>query len=162
MTAQEVIASIRNEIERRYHEHSTREYTDEAGVELDSLLSFLSDLEKSEKPINQEGLEEEIDRFEDWMETYNQSDYPTSFTIRDIARHFYDLGCRRTAEKYDEIEYNRQRAEESEKPIPGEELEKELDRYLHGEFQQTAGGNFNNYIQVARHFAKWGAEHLKQ
>ena len=33
--------------------------------------------------------------------------------IRDIARHFYDFGCRRTAEKYDEIEYNRQRAEES-------------------------------------------------
>lgn len=33
-------------------------------------------------------LEEEIDRFEDWMETYNQSDYPTSFTTRDIARHF--------------------------------------------------------------------------
>ena len=33
-------------------------------------------------------LEEEIDRFEDWMETYNQADYPTSFTTRDIARHF--------------------------------------------------------------------------
>lgn len=51
---------------------------------------------------------------------------------------------------------------ESEKPMNQEELEKELDRYLHGEFQQTAGGNFNNYLQVARHFAKWGAEHLKK
>lgn len=30
-----------------------------------------------------------------------------------IAEHFYELGCRRTAEKADEIEYNRQRAEES-------------------------------------------------
>ena len=35
-----------------------------------------------------EGLEEEIDRFENWMETYNQADYPTSYTTRDIARHF--------------------------------------------------------------------------
>ena len=33
-----------------------------------------------------------------------------------FARNFYDLGCRHTAEKYDEIEYNRQRAEES--PLP--------------------------------------------
>jgi hypothetical protein len=48
---------------------------------------------------------------------------------------------------------------ESEKPMNQDELEKELDRYLHGEFQQTAGGNFNNYIQVARHFAKWGARY---
>ena len=45
--------------------------------------------------------------------------------------------------------------------LPEVELEKELDKYLRGEFQQTAGGNFNNYIQVARHFAEWGADHLR-
>ena len=33
-------------------------------------------------------LEEEIDRFEDWMESYNQSDYPTCISTRQIARHF--------------------------------------------------------------------------
>ena len=38
-------------------------------------------------------LEKEIDRFEDWMETYNQADYPTSFTTRDIARHFAQWGA---------------------------------------------------------------------
>lgn len=43
---------------------------------------------------------------------------------------------------------------------PEVDLEGELDKYLRGEFQQTAGGNFNNYIQVARHFAEWGAIHL--
>ena len=53
----------------------------------------------------------------------------------------------------------------SEKPNnlreqPEVDLAKELDRYLRGEFQQTAGGNFNNYMQVARHFAEWGAIHL--
>lgn len=35
-----------------------------------------------------EDLEEEIDRFEDWINNFNQSDYPTSYTVRDIARHF--------------------------------------------------------------------------
>jgi len=39
---------------------------------------------------------------------------------------------------------------------PEVDLEKELDRYLRGEFQQTAGGNFNNYIQVACHFWNMG------
>ena len=39
-----------------------------------------------------------------------------------------------------------------QKEQPEVNLEKELDRYLRGEFQQTAGGNFNNHIQVASHF----------
>ena len=46
------------------------------------------------------------------METYNQADYPTSFTTRDIARHFAEWGYLRAAEKYNEIEYNRQRVVE--------------------------------------------------
>lgn len=65
-----------------------------AGYEsaLIDIETFLSTLE-SEKPMNQDELEEEIDRFEDWMETYNQADYPTSFTTRDIARHFAKWGA---------------------------------------------------------------------
>ena len=45
---------------------------------------------------------------------------------------------------------------------PEVDLEKELDRYLRGEFQQTAGGNFNNYIQVARHFYELGKLNAKK
>lgn len=45
---------------------------------------------------------------------------------------------------------------------PEVELEKELNRYLRGEFQQTAGGNFNNYIQVARHFYELGLNARKK
>ena len=45
---------------------------------------------------------------------------------------------------------------------PEVDLEKELDRYLRGEFQQTAGGNFNNYIQVARHFYELGLNARKE
>ena len=32
------------------------------------------------------------DEFEDWMDSYSQSDYPTSYTMKDVARHFYELG----------------------------------------------------------------------
>lgn len=34
------------------------------------------------------------EEFEDWMDSYNQSDYPTSYTNKDIARHFYELGLK--------------------------------------------------------------------
>lgn len=67
-----------------------------------SKLSFLSDLEKSEEPIN-------ID-FE--QELYKHFGQVKDFTLgMQIGKYFYELGCRRTAEKYDEIEYKRQRAD---------------------------------------------------
>lgn len=45
-------------------------------------------------------FEEDIDdvfemywkEFEDWVDSYDQSDYPTSYTPKNIARHFYELG----------------------------------------------------------------------
>lgn len=37
------------------------------------------------------------EEFEDWMDSYNQSDYPTSYTNKDIARHFYELGLKNRA-----------------------------------------------------------------
>ena len=67
--------------------------------------TFLDTLE-SEKPIN---LEEEIKRF---VAEYGYERSEDILLIAIVARHFYELGCHRTAEKYDEIEYNRQRAEE--------------------------------------------------
>jgi len=72
-----------------------------------------------------------------------------------IAEHFYELGCRRTAEKYDEIEYNRQRAEES---VPND-LEEASEEYL----QKVKAG----FLRTLEHptakdcfkdGAKWGAE----
>ena len=73
--------------------------------------------------------------------------------LRDIARHFYDLGCRRTAEKYDEIEYNRQRAEESEKLM---NLDEEINRYLH---EECSDDDEPGIHEIAEHFAQWGVEH---
>ena len=53
-------------------------------------LSLIDSLQQEQQEVD---LEEEIDRFEDWMETYNQADYSTSFTTRDIARHFAKWGA---------------------------------------------------------------------
>ena len=64
-------------------------------------------------------LEKEIEAyFKDWsMNSYdaffNEDGYKVSMLgIKNIARHFYELGLKRAAEMYDEIEYNRQKAEE--------------------------------------------------
>ena len=38
-------------------------------------------------------FEEEWEKFNGWMETYNQSDYPTSYTTKDIARYFAEWGA---------------------------------------------------------------------
>lgn len=81
-------------------------------------------------------------------------------TFNAIARHFYELGCRRTAEMYDEIEYNRQRAEETEL---SEDLEEEIRRWIHA--QRNNGRRLFGWIDMvelaARHFAEWGAKNAK-
>ena len=110
MTNEELISKIREEIERRIHEIS---HPLKDGYEIQSigkieglseLLDFLSTLE-SEKPVPSD-----LD-FE--QELYNRFGQVKDFTLgMRIGQYFYELGCRRTAEKYDEIEYNRQREEE--------------------------------------------------
>lgn len=64
--------------------------------------------EKKEPPID---LEKEMDRFFEAMPIQEHENIFED-TYHMIARHFYELGLRRAAEMYDEIEYNRQRAEE--------------------------------------------------
>ena len=81
-----------------------------------------------------------------------------------IGKYFYELGCRRTAEKYDEIEYNRQR--EEEKP-----MQEGLEEEIAGMYQALFGTDVINrkerlypdtFEAIARHFAEWGTEHLKK
>jgi len=111
------------------------------------ILSFLSTLE-SENPMNQDELEKELDRY--LHGEFQQTAGGNFNNYFQVARHFYDIGCRRTAEKYDEIEYNRQRAEES---VPND-LEEELMDWC---------GKFNPSIReeiqsTAYHFAGWQKE----
>ncbi len=125
MTNAELLAKIKAEIERRkmesigFRNNEKREdwasFFNGEATALENLLSFLSTLE-SEKPMNQDGLKNEIERFfkdEGWDEYWKWVERPYQLmfgkTVIKFASNFYELGCRRTAEKYDEIEYNRQR-----------------------------------------------------
>ena len=107
-----IIEKIRAEVERLKkanaklgHTNDIERYEESAyDNACNTMLSILSDLEKEEKPM-------ELD-FE--RELYKHFGMVKDFTLGlQIAKHFHELGCRRTAEKYDEIEYKRQRAEES-------------------------------------------------
>ena len=123
--------------------------------------------EESEKPINQDELEREISK----KYANDTTTMRTREQYAELARYFYDLGCRRTAEKFDDIEYNRQRAEESEKPTNKDELEKEISKSIENlEGCTTKIGDVPEYHLIsdedlrefANHFAQWGAEHLKK
>lgn len=133
MTNAELIATIRTEIERQ-NEYSQRmsdnsfnsnmrNFYDGASDLCNTLLSFLSTLE-SEKPMNQEEIDLKKELHDFIME------FGPAATFDKCASRFYELGCRRTAEKYDEIEYNRQMAEERqmEKEIPND-LEEAAEEY---------------------------------
>ena len=123
--------------ERKYSEWWDGVYNSCKGI-----LSFLSGLEKSlPKGTGCEELENELVRFylkdlcasedDELTDATRHHHFPIMWDdLRDISRHFYDLGCRRTAEKYDEIEYNRQMAEgrflpgfeDEPKGIPGKDF----------------------------------------
>ena len=60
-----------------------------------------------------------------------------------IARQFYELGCRRTAEKYDRIEYNQQRVDES---VPAD-LKEAAKNYEHNRVYQRELELYENYIE---------------
>ena len=129
MTNTEIIQAIKAEIERLKTVQLKRiQEGDLVDAEpydkneaYNDLLSFISTLE-SEKPMNPEGLDKEIEKvLREGALSWNISYSDMCF----IAEHFYDIGCRRTAEKADEIEYNRQRAEES---VPND-LEEAAERF---------------------------------
>ena len=149
-----IIEQLKAEIERRQKENYKQEGSFSAGrvVEDADILSFLDTLE-SEKPINQERLDENIKRYIEDCGWKKDSTIPVSF-VWQIASHFYDLGCRRTAEKYDEIEYTRQRTEES---IP-KDLEEVAEHYASVTDPEAHGIDFIREIFIAG--AKWDREKM--
>ena len=97
MANKELLETIRKEIINRIDK---RHLSEQAKNELVSILAKLSDLEKEEKPMNQEGLEEEFIRYihekdaevsERSESTYAQED------LEDIARHFAEWGAEHLA-----------------------------------------------------------------
>ena len=168
MTNTEIIQAIRNEIERLKTVQLKRiQEGDLVDAEpydkneaYNELLDFLDTLE--EKPVD----------FDKAWEEYGKSKGGGAITVnvKDLARHFYELGCTRTAEKYDEIEYNRQRAEESvckdlEKEIDFQTFSKEMGAVFALPKERTKNTEEEPLrweYEIARHFAQWGAEHLKK
>ncbi len=105
MTNTELLAKIKAEIERlkNYAEESKKEWVNEGYNQnafaedcriksFDTLLSFLSTFEQSEKPMNPEGLEEEI--LNQW-EDYPHDKWPKCpyHDFTNIARHFAEWGA---------------------------------------------------------------------
>jgi hypothetical protein len=77
------------------------------------ILDIIGSLRQEQPEVD---LKKEIDScWQDWISPSNQSSVEgvlpkSEFSM--YACHFYELGLRRAAEMYDEIEYNRQRANE--------------------------------------------------
>ena len=143
MTNAGFIDKIKAEIERLQDKH----HSFMVDCYVKDLLSSISTLE-SEKPINTDELEKEIEQY-----LLGNADFlikeGSKNVVQAIARHFYDLGCRRTAEKYDEIEYNRQKAEES---VPND-LEEAA-----REFAKDAYPDKHNLVWMFKRGAKWQKE----
>lgn len=150
MTNAEFIQEVRTEIENRLKECSEDTQFEGERCIYKRILSFISDLEKSlpSKVVDAKWLENEIVNYS-FNSVPNLS--PPLMITADFARHFYELGCRHTAEKYDE----------SEKPMNLEGLEKEIEEYF-PESTFNTGFNYDDLQEIARHFAQWGAEHLKK
>ena len=109
------------------------------------------ELRESEKPM-QDGLEEEISRTYHDGSVTDTSDLD-HVSYENIARHFYELGCHRTAEKYDEIEYNRQSAEDG----APKDLEEAANKFAVFYDQGTCDGIAQDCFIAG---AKWQAEQL--
>ena len=161
-----IIVQIKAEIERRLkilredeivRQNCSANFLEGKIYGYEESLSLLDDIE-SEKPMNQEGLDKEIDEISIHVPC-SEFTHESEFTdllgwLKEQFTYFYDLGCRRTAEKYDEIECNRQRAEEE----VCKEFDEECERYFNSMTPEQFLNTPNTVI--ARHFAQWQRERM--
>ena len=125
------IEQIKAEIERRTKELDEQivDIYDSKAVlrkdELQRLLSFLSALEKSEKPMNLEGLEKEIEEY------FPESTFNTGFNyddLQEIARHFAKWGAEHTPLPEDTVIYQKG-VEEGKRLMMEEAVEADVNIY---------------------------------
>lgn len=159
--------TIRAEIERR---KNAAKYYDMSGGDApiyDDLLAFLDTLPEQHAS---DDLEKEIKRWIHAQRNNGRKLFGWIDMVELAARHFYELGCTRTAVMYDDIEYERQRAEEAEvaKGME-EEIEIEAERFVKTLPWRTNTPpmpdeyiDWSTFKTIARHFAEWGAEHSKK
>lgn len=75
---------------------------------LEWVLKQIDSLQQEQPRVN---LEKEIEIYLEPIQAWQVQEAPFT-SLENCARHFCEVGLRRAAEMYDEIEYNRQRAEE--------------------------------------------------
>ena len=94
----------------------------------DEILSFIDSLQQEPQEVD---LEKEIEKYYyDNFAFISSAHTPTKDIVSDIATHFYERGQKNAANKYDEIEYNRQRAEDESL---GKTLDEAANKYADGE-----------------------------
>lgn len=183
MTNAELISKIKTEIEKLKEENnnircdSNKAYCQGYGDAFVDLLPFIDTLE-SEKPMDLDEqigsynivpyIDDKIAKLQDmWREEKVSFDWDDlKDMIEDVARHFAEWGYLRAAEKYDEIEYNRQREEKWASRDLKKEIETQLSIFPYTKVSPELPESRFIIIQkelflFARHFAKWGAEHAK-
>ena len=148
MTNEELIAKIKAEIERLKNDWASLEdeLTDAMVTEYDYLLNFLTTLE-SEKPMNTDDAMKELDE-----------------KIALVKRRGTWDGV--DVDKYmDEVRGREPRNDGLE-----EDLTNEADKmffslgFYEGDYHQPMLDDISldQFRDIARHFAQWGAEHLKE
>lgn len=90
MTKEECVKKLKERLKKARNNQNV-DYGFYYGVEI-GILQSLELIGMLVPGVFNEQLEDEIDRFEEWNNSFDQTDYPTSYRIRDIARHFYELG----------------------------------------------------------------------
>lgn len=178
------ISVVRAEVERLKEENvgGTWEWINARCEAYNNVLAKLSDLEKSEKPINptieklRALIKIQIRREElnfaalggggqtfcintlewvlkqlDTLQEQPVKDFPT--TDKEMADFLATHKPVQVPEKYKTPDWM---FEKEEKPNDG--LEEEISRYLR---EECSNDDEPSISEVARHFAKWGAEHLK-
>ena len=105
MTNEELIAKIKAEIERQQKENVNYDenggfasYCDHSTwLTLESMLTFVSGLEETEKPMNQDGLEQEIIKcWQEWVSPSNKQSVEGVLPLSEFAffaRHFAEWGA---------------------------------------------------------------------
>lgn len=139
------------------------------------------------KPIQQEqpevDLEKEINSFvhgwsiDEFLGLVNDEGWSVTVgDIKNVARHFYELGCQAKPEIFDTVAFQEgvqegRRLERDEPVSDCHDLEKEIKEQIYERFYDLDGiavigtsgyAEVKDMEDIARHFAEWGAEHLKK
>lgn len=155
------VDKLKSEIERRYAEYRAKMKTDDFAYyggmadALDLFEQFIDTLSEEPDKSLEETAEMDLEREIEWEWLHREKQEVDLIECAEMdketfvrfARHFYELGQRDAANKFDEIEYNRQRAEE-------EMSDKTLDEAAH-EYACTKSPYGANAFKAG---AKWMAE----